>query len=93
MAAYLPSRMLILYDGPEVASKDLQSILTGSRIASRSMRMDEPKFRLPHLIFDGVPQYSHIVIIGRGNHLTAENYNDLLKYVEGTLYSSKLTED
>lgn len=95
VAAYLPSRMLILYDGPEVASKDLQSILTGSRIASRSMRMDEPKFRLPHLILDGVPQYSHIVIIGRGNHLTAENYNDLLKYVEGTLdpYSSKFTED
>lgn len=30
-----------------------------------------------------------------GNHLTAENYNELLKYVEGTLdpYSSKLTED
>lgn len=95
MSAYLPSRMLILYDGPEMASKDLQSILTGSRITARSMRMDDPKFKLPRLVFDGVPQYSHIAIIGRGEHLTAENYNELLKYVEGTLdpRSSKLTED
>ncbi|EFO65627.1 Hypothetical protein GLP15_3341 [Giardia lamblia P15] len=94
-SAYLPSRMLVLYDGPEAASKDLQLILTGARIASRSMRMDDPKFKLPKLVLDGVPQYSHIAIIGRGNHLTAENYGEILKYVEGTLdpYSSKLTED
>lgn len=87
--------MLILYDGPEMASKDLQSILTGSRITARSMRMDDPKFKLPKLILDGIPQYSHIAIIGRGEHLTAENYNELLKYVEGTLdpHSSRLTED
>lgn len=95
LTAYAPSRMLFLHDGPDVASYDILHLFSSGGYPQRALRMDAPKFALPRLIVDGKPVYSHVLIVGRGDHLTQENYNALYAYVEGSLdpAHSRLTED
>lgn len=95
LAAYLPSRVLFLHEGPEEAVKEVRDMVVSEAAEVRSLRMDHPKFELPALFKDGRHAYSHVAIVGRGSFLTSANYRTLTQFAEGTLdpASGKLVDD
>jgi len=95
LAAYIPSRVLFLHEGPEEAVKEVWDMVTSEAAEVRSLRMDHPKFEFPRLFKDGRRAYSHVAIVGRGTFLTSADYRALAQFAEGTLdpSSSKLVDD
>lgn len=95
LAAYLPGRVLVLHDGPEAASRALQDSLIPDSLEVVRHQMDSSGFQLPSLFIGGLPQYSHVVIIGRGSFLTSSDYQTIHSFIEGSadIIQGRLVED
>ncbi|TNJ29740.1 hypothetical protein GMRT_11437 [Giardia muris] len=94
-AAYLPGRALVLHDGPEAASRALQDSLIPDSLEVDRYQMDLSGFQLPSLFVGGLPQYSHVIILGRGGSLTSTDYLAIHSFVEGStdILRGRLVED